>query len=97
MSLRRAGFSPAILALSCALVIWCLACQSGGGGSSGEDSYDPYKHPGACLCYDGGSFVSCVVTADYQTCLETVTNCNPAWLSNGDCSHWCSNSPQRCP
>ena len=88
----------AVLALSCALAVWCVNCNSGGDGSSGVPGSDPFQRPGGCICYDGGgNFRSCVVTADYQTCLDMVTTCNPFFYTNGDCSHWCPTSPQHCP
>ena len=56
------------------------------------------QYPGACVCFDGsGYFRSCVVTANYQTCLSTVTTCNPFFYTNFDCSHWCPSSPLVCP
>jgi hypothetical protein len=84
-----------VLALLCGILGWCVGCGSDG-GASGTDS-DVWLRPGACVCYDGTfNFRSCVVTADLQTCRQTVTTCNPFFFTNTDCSRWCPWSPQEC-
>jgi hypothetical protein len=69
-----------------------------GSGESAGGADDPTDRPGACVCYSGSwQFRSCFLADDLDTCRRLVTDCNPFWYTNGDCSFWCPGSPEHCP
>lgn len=71
------------VAFAVALAAAAAGCQTDDGSS---EPAPPSQ--GACICIDpwSGATRCCISSPDQQACLATVTECNPWFISNTECS-----------